>query len=445
MEILILPVFLLSLFGLYSFTIKPDYAVFTLISVSVMNAWFIVPPSIEFGLHLVVLDGVFIILFISALFRIFFFQQIMFTSILWVVFGLILFYSFIFGVKLNGTAAGVDFRGYFFYWAGTLYFMTFSYSKDLLEKIQKYWYMLCLVLLAIVYFRFVAEFLHLPIMETWIKDDPTGVRFRVIKSEYAYLLSVTIVALFLRYLVPNTFKPAKVITILFIIAVLVLQHRSVWAATIISIISVTLIPGIKTTRLFSNLIVIGGLGLILLLPLLYSGQGEIFIESINESADNATHLTTGTFGSRLQGWNQFIDFWPKLPFSSQLLGEPMGSRVAGIRSALHNFYLQILSRVGLIGILSILFFYFKTMFKLYLNAISSSENRIYYALFFMLLLGQLTFYIPYSCQAEHGIILGIAYSLAKRKIEYKTSNQITQNNPYLLKINKKPRLVERKI
>jgi hypothetical protein len=34
----------------------------------------------------------------------------------------------------------------------------------------------------------------------------------------------------------------------------------------------------------------------------------------------------------------------------------------------------------------------------------------------MLIIAQIAYYIPYGAQAEHGIILGIAASLARRKL-----------------------------
>ncbi len=437
MEILILPVFLLSLYLVYDFTTKPDHAVSAILLITLINCWFIYEPFINIGLHTYLYDPLFVLIFFSALFRIFFREQITYTSFLWLIFGIIIFFNIFIGIKENGTSAGVTSRGDFYYWTGALYFMSFEYSRDLLEKILKNWFKLCLILLAIVYFRFIAEFLHLPIAQTWIQsDDNMGLKFRVTHSTYAYLLSVTIVMLFVRYLVPETTKPNKIITILFIFAVLALQHRSVWAATIMGIASASLLPSIKTSRLFGNVLIVGMVGGVLLLPFIFSGVTDVFLGSINEAADRATHLEKGTFAGRMKGWEYFLSNWEKLPFGYKLTGEPFGSSITGIKMALHNFYLQMIKDTGLLGLVSVVLFYFLTLAKLYLNSKHYPNDKLYFALFFMLLIGQLTFYIPYSNQAQHGIILGIAASLARRGISNNHSTEDTNRNNSRFYLNK---------
>ncbi|MDD4914422.1 MAG: O-antigen ligase family protein [Methylococcales bacterium] len=421
METLIVPAFIAALIGTYLFAQKPHYAVFAILTSSVITTWYIDMPSFTLGLHIYIHDPIFVLLFLSALYRLFFAQQIFQVSMAWLILGLLIFINLYSGWKINGSAAGVDFRYYFYYWAGTLYFMSFSYSREMLEKILKIWFWLTLVLLAIAYFRFVAEFLHMPIAETWIKDDPTGIRFRVLKSEKTYLLAVTIILLFVHYLIPEAKKPSKLITSLFVFAVVLMQHRSVWMATMVGIVSVSLFPGIKTTRMFGNLLTLGIVGGILLFPLIYLGYAEVFLHSISHTA-GLSNLHQGTMGARMSGWEQYLELFTKLSTLYQVFGEPMAGSPGGLKEGLHNFYLQVLSRVGLIGLGIIMACYAVSLFKLFVNAGRQPQYRLYYALFFMLLFEQLTFYIPYSNQPEHGIILGIAASLARRRV----SGEITE-------------------
>ena len=431
MEFLFIPLFLITPYLVYDFIKKPEHAVTAILLVTLINAWFIYEPFLSLGLNIYLYDPLFVAIFISALFRIFFRQQIIQTSFLWLFLGIILFANLYVGLKINGTLAGVSFRNYFFYWVGALYFMSFQYSKELLEKILKNWLKLCLVFLAIIYFRFVAEFLHLPIAQTWIlSDNNVGLKFRVTHSTYAYLLSVTTVMLFARYLIPGAVKPNKIITILFIIAVLILQHRSVWAATITGVASAILLPGIKTTRLFGNLLLVGVTGLVLLLPFIFNGVTDEFLGSINEAANRTSNLNTGTFGARLKGWEYFINKWNARPLLYQLIGEPIGGSISGLKNALHNFYLQMLNDTGFLGFMCVVFFYLVTLVKLFLNIRQHSGDKLYFVMFFMLLIGQMTFYIPYSNQAQHGIILGIAASLAMRKTVKENSESVSQNTQY---------------
>jgi hypothetical protein len=417
MELLIVPALLLALYLIYAFSRRPDHAVTAILLLTLVNAWLIYPPSINIGLNVYLYDPLFIVILVSALFRIVFQQQIYYVNYLWLVVGLIFSYNFFVGIKLSGSAAGVGFRGDFYFWSGTLYFMSFQYSNEVVERILKIWYRLCLILLAIIYFRFVAEFLNLPIAQTWIlSDNNMGLKFRVTHSTFAYLLSVTSVMIFARYFIPSAFKPSKIITSLFIFAILALQHRSVWAATVAGILSAALLPGVKSARLLSNLVVVAVFGLIVMVPLMLYGVTDVFFGSINEAANRATNLNTGTFGDRMNGWLSFINHWEKVPLGYQLLGEPFGDSMVGLKMALHNFYLQMIKDAGLIGFICIVLLYITTLARLFFNARRSEQHRLYYAMFFMLLIGQLTFYIPYANQAQHGIILGMAVSLSRRKI-----------------------------
>lgn len=415
METLIVPAFILSLIGIYLFARKPHYTVAAILISSVITAWYIDMPSINLGLHVYIYDPIFALLFFSSLYRLFFAQQLLHVSLGWLLLGLVIFIGLYNGWKYNGSAAGVDFRYYFYYWAGTLYFMSFSYSREMLDKILKIWFVLTLGLLAIAYFRFVADFLNLPIAQTWIKADPTGIRFRVLYSEKTYLLSVTIIILFVRYLIPEAKKPSKLITSLFVFAVVLMQHRSVWMATIIGIASVSLFPGIKTSRMFGNLMVLSLVGAVLLLPLIYMGYADVFLKTISYTA-GLNNLHQGTLGARVSGWIEYLELFPKLSILYQLFGEPMAGSPGGLKVGLHNFYLQVLSRVGMAGLGFIIIFYVILLVRLSLNSKRQPQYRVYYALLFMLLCHQITFYIPYSNQPEHGIILGIAASLARRRI-----------------------------
>ena len=436
MEYLItLPILIFSIYAAYSFSVKPVGTVIFILLVSIVDAWFVVLPTVKIGLNIYLHDVVFILIFISAMIRICFMGQFRYISPLWAAYGFLLFYSLFVGINLNGTAAGVDFRNLFYYWTGALYFMSFAYSKALLDKILKYWLLICSILLLIVYFRFVAEYLHLPISAIWIKADSGDIRFRVITSGQAYLLGASIIMLFSRYLILGDIKPSKIAIALFIIAIIALQHRSVWAATLFAILSATLLPGIKSSKLISNLLVIGLLGFILLIPILYYGYADKILGMIGKSAERATDLSTGTFGGRVNGWQHIIVYWLQSPFLNQLMGDPFGGTYAGMGAFPHNFTFQNLLRVGTLGTFIFYSFYLLILGRLYINIRNNKEDKFYSLLFFMLIISQMVYYIPYGTNPEHGIILGIAASLAGRRFTNKPNSNIkgSPSNEFFIK------------
>lgn len=435
MAFLILPFLIFSLFAAYNFTTKPQSAVLFILLSTLIDTWFVVPVSIKAGLNIYLNDPLFILIFLCALYRILLMGQFKYLSPLWGIYGLLLFYGLFTGLESFGTAAGVDFRYLFYYWSGGLYFMSFSYTQALLDKIIKYWLIMCSFLLLIVYFRFVAELLHLPISATWISADSGDIRFRVINSGQAYLLCISIIMLFSRYLITNQIKPSKIMVTLFIIAVIGVQHRSVWAATLFALVSATLLPGIKSTKLLGNLFTIGLLGLILLIPLIYLGYADNLIAMVSKSANRAQDLTSGTFGDRVKGWQYMLQYWLDNSFTNQLFGDPFGGGYAKMRSFPHNFTIQNLLRVGIVGTIVFYCFYLQLLTKLYLTMRYSKEEKLYFVLFFMLIITQMTYYIPYGTGPEHGIILGIAASLVIRKTNYikSTNTEPMKHDQYFLK------------
>ena len=436
LELLIIPGILVFSYCAYSFVSKPQAAVFVIILTAVINAWFIKQPHINVGLHIYLFDPVFILIFIAALVRLIFFRQYHDSSLLWIGLGVIFLYGLGSGIIHYGTLAANEYRSFFYFWAGTLYFMSFQYSSQMLEKIQKNWFWVSLILLLIVYFRFVADVLHLPIAQTWVAADSTGVRFRVVSAADAYILAGVVVMSIVNYLLPGKIKSSKIIILLFIVAVLVLQHRSVWAFVLFGTASAAFLPGIKVTKLVQNVLLLSIVGAILLSPLLFYGFADIFIKTISKSAENATHLSTGTFGARVSGWYSMMDVWAKESFATQLIGEPMGGTYAGSKVMPHNYYVMMLLRSGIIGLISFIAFYFMVLSKLFLNIKKYSEDKLFYTMFFMLIIGELAFYIPYGAHEVDGIILGVAASLAKRKIAVGNieENSIAKNQQYFLKI-----------
>lgn len=417
MELLIIPALLFFIYAVIGFVSKPHFAVTCILLVSVVNAWLIKPPSIILGLNIYLYDAVFIALLLSLLVRFVFKNEWRNSSPLLMCYGFIIFLGLFTGVKQFGMAAGVDFRNFFYYWTGGLYFSTFAYSKEMLDRVAKYWLLVCTVLLLVVYFRFVADFLRLPISATWIAADSTGVRFRVISSGAAYLLSISLIILFHRYVLSSVAgKPSRLTIIALGLAIIVLQHRSVWVATITSVLALFFLPGIKRHQIFGKLAGVGVIGMILLLPLIFLGYADSFISTVSDSAERATNLHTGTFGGRMKAWDQIMGYWFNQGFFAQLLGDPFGSGYAGLANSPHNFFYQSLLRAGILGNLLISFFYIGTLFKLYINVYGDNKNLFYPALFFIIIAGQMIYYIPYSIQPEHGILIGIAASLARRNI-----------------------------
>jgi hypothetical protein len=204
--------------------------------------------------------------------------------------------------------------------------------------------------------------------------------------------------------------------------------------TITAILSALILPKIKASRMIGNLVIIGIVGFILLLPLLWSSYGDVILGSVTDLAQKGTHLESGTFGDRVRGWTMVLEAWNKLSLTNKLLGLPMAEIAGSVNVKIHSFYVQMLDRLGVLGLIILLSFYLLLLAKLYFSIKHHPQHTFYFALFFMLIIGVLVFYIPYAIQPEQCVILGIAYSIitqgpAKSK---STETAVKQNQQYYL-------------
>ena len=129
-----------------------------------------------------------------------------------------------------------------------------------------------------------------------------------------------------------------------------------------------------------------------------------------------------------------LEAWNKLSLTNKLLGLPMAEIAGSVNVKIHSFYVQMLDRLGVLGLIILLSFYLLLLAKLYFSIKHHPQHTFYFALFFMLIIGVLVFYIPYSIQPEQCVILGIAYSIitqgpAKSK---STETAVKQNKQYYL-------------
>ena len=398
-----------------------------LLAASLIDAWMIEPPYVELGVQIYLHDLIFILLALVGVQRLLMRAGLGAMPLGWYMFGLLLFSSLFLGLQKYGTTAGVDFRNFFYFFAGTVYFLSFSYDERELRALTKTWLVVCSILLGIVFFRWAAELAGLQIAQKWIAADPTGVKFRCIDSSQAYILGVGFVIMLYRFSEGAYTLNSVVFASLLAIAVIGLQHRSVWAVTAIAVLVLIFSPGVRGGKLAGKTMIMVILLGTILLPVLIYGLADVFLVSISDSAERATSLSTGTFGARVEGWKRLLSKWPELSVFEQAVGQPFGGRYGHSERSPHNGYIQLLYRVGAVGLFIFLASLTITVIKLFGIGMRRS-NQTYSGLAFALLFGLVFYYIPYSMQPEHSIIFGMAISLARLGIRETKFSEISGQN-----------------
>jgi O-antigen ligase len=155
-----------------------------------------------------------------------------------------------------------------------------------------------------------------------------------------------------------------------------------------------------------------------LVPLLATGKFSGATSSVTEAAIKATSTTEGTFVGRVQGWDALLKQWTAAGPRAWVMGNPYGSGFARpeghggkeVAFAPHNYFVQLLLRVGLVGLLAFVALHIYLLKGAVKLAGEPHDALTGYAMI-GLLLSLLLFDIPYSPYYSHGLFTGLMLAL----------------------------------
>lgn len=320
---------------------------------------------------------------------------ILLVSIIFVL----LLISWLRGIELFGIQRSTNaFRAYFYFFAVLLFTISLRYSADFFRRFVL-WLSACgWALIAIALVRWVFVALGLASSINW--TSASGFMTRVLNATNAlFLLQVLILNGYTRCESRKIFL-SRFLPYIFIPAILILQHRSVWGALFFVAILILFLE-----RRIGGIFAVGLLILAGLAVLIFDG----FTLSANTLA--GTFLDLGSFNWRLQNWLLLLDPKRFLSTLDLFIGQPFGTDyvryAAGAEYAItfsaHNLYLQTFLNVGGLGLAFVLVLYGYATLKLWRLRRSKISRG-----FIALLAVQLVYGIAYSMSYEQGLILGLA-------------------------------------
>jgi hypothetical protein len=341
---------------------------------------------------------------------------------LWIM-GAVMLFSFVLGLATFGATAGVEFREDFYFWVGTAYFLSFVVADQQLASFARAWVVTALLIMLIVYYRWLADALSLNWIEPiWHYDmDTQGSGLRVVNAGQALFLGQALILLVYAMATGSGLRYWRFLIPFLIATILVLQHRSAWGAAFIPVLLSILLVKKGRDRLVVGLTPVLLVSAAILVPILMGGDDNKLISSIENSAKNATNLSEGTTGDRVEGWKELLAQWAHAGPVVNTVGSPYGSGYARelqhrlIIYAPHNYYIHTLLRTGLTGLAALLVLYWYVLHWLRRD-LAFSHADVPAAAMVALLLSQLLYYIPYQVGYAQGIILGIALSLVRDRM-----------------------------
>ncbi|MEU6880250.1 hypothetical protein [Streptomyces sp. NPDC046712] len=315
--------------------------------------------------------------------------------------------SFLVGAAAFGLqAAGNDMRMPFLYVFGlALYGLTLPYTERLVHRLAAVWVAAACVETLRAVLWWMEHGIGSAIGQVMI--DGLATESRALSAPEALLIAQG--AVILLYATPLG-AHRHLLAAPLLLTVVLLQHRTVWlvAAAMLAgwLLTGTGVEAITARGRRALRIGLTAAGLCLGVFAVSTGLLGRFGTGLTVSASDS-----GTLAWRATGWyellgtlNGAVEWLTGRPFGSGF-DRLVGGRVVGVSP--HNYFLHLLLRIGLLGLLAFL--------ALYATALAPALRRgadLTFRALGMLACGQLVFALTYQVHPEQGLVLGVLCALA---------------------------------
>lgn len=371
-----------------------------------------VAPGIPLGFRLTTNDMAFMLLAGALVMRSLFFGMPRRPAVygVWLAFGAVLFISFGMGLSSHGSAAGVEVRPNFYFWMAGLYFASFHYPPHVLGQLWRITQWCAWLVAAIAVYRWLGPKVGIavPRLEHF---SGANSEFRVIGSNPTFFLALAGVAYFSLWLSYSR-RLAFFAAFVMLGFVLVLQHRSVWVATLASLALAAwhqreFLRG-KLLPVVAMCVVMTGL----LATFIAFDPSNRLVQTVGNAASAVTEAE-GTHIDRLHGWKELLRDFSSEGLKTWALGYTYGSGyerwVDGrfVDYAPHNFYVQLLLRVGALGLLLFLWAHLSLRRSVLALDATDPAAAAMRAVFLAVLAANLLYFIPYQGFYLQGAFYGV--------------------------------------
>lgn len=370
-------------------------------------------------------DVLFILLFSATVARLLRSRRFTLLQRLLVAYGALVAWSLTRGIAQFGLMHTVNSgRGFLLFVASALYFSTTEPKGEVLDRIGALWVGASLALAGLSLFRWVANTAGLV-----GGVFGTGEDLRVVGATAALVMAQGAL-ISLPYLADRTRPLMRLVAPTLLVFVVLLQHRSVWVVTAVGVAALLH----RERTLGPRLLAAAGVALCLLALLftvVFDEQTDAVTEDLAASAQDSR-----TFEWRVAGWLAMLD--PSGPGPSTVeewaVGQPLGVSSARmlpngwvVDVSPHNFYIEVLVRAGIIGLIILLVVYAQV-----LQGIDRTRREgalgtslLTSNVLFVVVAVQLLFYIPYSGNnAEQALVLGLGCAVASVSVRRRTRSRV---------------------
>lgn len=410
---LLLPALLVLCYSRYGFGLAVIAGMF------VIEAMLMYVGGLYVGIRLYYTDFAMLLIAAAAGLRLLFAQDFPLRHWAWLVFGLTVCLSLALGLASFGTAAGVSARGYFYFVATALYGMSFPMDARRVRFTLNALVAVAVTLLLLTAYRWVVY--YTPIAALLPPGGAYNIdgAIRVIKSNEALVLGqVLVVALFMAT-AARGLVIARWLSPLLLGVVLVLQHRSVWLATLVGAMTRFFLVRTHRASTGSQLLLAAAIVGVTALPMALSDRLAGVAEQVQHSAERALK-GRDTTAERFSNWKSMLQLWYQGGAKSIVIGQSFGSdssryvetEEGGARKInyyAHNLYVQTLYNTGLVGLIAMLTAFAYVAHGLY-RMNRESAGGVEAQVLLVLVAIQMAYYVPYGTDYLQSLLFGVALS-----------------------------------
>jgi len=387
---------------------------------------FIAPlGGVRLGVEIYPLDAIFLIVMCASGARFLYRPTMSRQYIPWLCFSLLAFVSFGLGIQQFGATSGVVFRKFFYFVSVLIYCASFRPSAAQVSVAIRWWLYFTLVLTIGIWMRWVVDPAELGI--SWIRPNSWD-DLRVSDSDMALMVGQ---AAMLMLILPATGQLSakwKLAVPLWLITVGLLQHRSVWLATLAGLVA-TYYVAENRGALFALLRQLGLSAVVVF----FVGGLAVFLGLVDLQPifdELKTSFVTGvaldtTAAERLDSWQVLVGMWWDAGPRSWLTGNPFGTSVARtvisslgqareIEYGAHNAYVEILFYLGGAGLGLFLLGYAKVLISLRRMLSADGEHAVLAQVLVVLVVMQAVYYVPYGIEFAQALWIGLSLGLLSR-------------------------------
>lgn len=340
------------------------------------------------------------------------------VEMLWLLVFLILLAAFFHGILTFGfQSATISYRRFFYVSAAIIYMLSHPWKDSDVNRLMNMWVLVAVILVLITLSGWFNLF-SLPWVERQIVINAFDTQ-RVLPASAAFILAQAgLAGLAAAWSRPEQGGSQRLLSIVFLVIMALLYHRTVWVATFAGIATIIMMQPRAIMRLGVPLMI--GFMLTLALWTFQTGFGDTSLAASMQAAISEPFKDDSSYNWRVEGWQILVARTFAGGVADIVLGPGFGvgyARQMGwalVEYSPHNFYVETFVNAGLMGLGIWCLAVAETGVRMVRGGLHGA-SRLDRAGALALLVAIAVYNIPYTLGSEQGLMIGMLAAMVRSR------------------------------